>query len=426
MKTKFPGFFSNTASDIEKMWDECIFVLDANVLLNLYRYSDSTCEKLLQVFEGLGERLWIPHQVALEYLNNRLAVIGEQGKVYDDAIKKVDLLKRSLESHNQHPFVSEDTLKASLAVFESLVGELGENKRIHDVRISADEIKDKLGDLLEGKVGPAFARERLEQILVDGALRYEQKVPPGFCDLKKLTDSNVFSERCRPYGDYIVWLQILDKAMADRKPVVFVTGDAKEDWWSSFQGKTLGPQPQLVEEFLTIVGAGFYMYPPDRFLERASEYLNQAASEEAVKEIRNIRVDDTDNLLLDLALNHKWPKSYKTRWRTGASLDRWNGGVPASEWAALSEMTQLKVKEKALRKSLAEARARLEIMNDLKYDLSMGGMDEADSGMVQCLESIEDLSIVVAQLSHELESIHRAFKSFEAGNDTERKTNDES
>jgi hypothetical protein len=396
MKSEFPGFFSSAIDDIDTMWDECIFVLDANVLLNLYRYSDFTCEKLLGVFEALGERLWIPHQVALEYLNNRLTVIGEQGKIYDDAVKKVEALKKSLESHNQHPFVSEGTLNESAALFGRLISELIDNKRVHDKRITSDEIKDKLGILFDGQVGQAFSRERLEQVLKDGQHRYEQKTPPGFCDIKKTSDSIIFDERLRPYGDYIVWLQILDKAKADQKPVIFVTGDSKEDWWSSFQGKTLGPQPKLIEEFLSVVGTDFYMYSPDRFLERASEYLNQDDSEEAVKEIRDIRVDDQENMLFDIALSSNWPKT-PAKYSFSTALAGWVKDKEDGIWT----------REEELRRSLHEVRKELDSMHGLHAKLISMNIDRETVGFKRSLEAIRRLNIMVADLESELEAVRR-------------------
>jgi len=307
VKKEFPGFFANGITDIENLWDECIFVLDANVLLSLYRYSDSTRSELLQVFNALTDRLWIPNQVAYEYLNNRLTVIGEQSKIYDDAIKKIEALRKSLESNNQHPFVSKETLSESVNIFEKLISELNENKAIHEKRINNDEIKDQLEQLLADKVGQGFTKEQTEEIVLRGKARYEEKIPPGYCDIKKGGNSTLFLDICKPYGDYIVWLQLIDKSKVDGKPIIFITGDVKEDWWLLFNGKTIGPQPQLVEEFKLITNKSFYMYPPDRFLERANMYLQQETSQQAVDEIRDIRFEDSEISIFDHLLNAHWP-----------------------------------------------------------------------------------------------------------------------
>ncbi|AZD21244.1 hypothetical protein C4K24_1931 [Pseudomonas chlororaphis subsp. aurantiaca] len=307
MKKEFPGYFANHADDIERLWGSCLFVLDANVLLSLYRYSDATRSELIQVFNSLSDRLWVPHQVAHEYLVNRLQVIGEQVKIYDDSIKKIDALRNSLENNNYHPFVSAASLRESVVVFDKLVEELGDNKAVHEARINLDEIKGQLEVLLENRVGEGFDRARLEVVLKDGKVRYEQKIPPGFSDAKKGGDSIVFYDLCKPYGDYIVWLQMIEKAKASNKPVIFVTGDSKEDWWVSFQGRTIGPRPQLIEEFMLETGNAFYMYSPDRFMERANLFLKQETSIDAMNEIRSLSVDE-DADFLD-AINKKWSSS---------------------------------------------------------------------------------------------------------------------
>ena len=45
MKDSFPGYYRPTENEFAEMWESCLFVLDANVLLNLYRYSVDTREE---------------------------------------------------------------------------------------------------------------------------------------------------------------------------------------------------------------------------------------------------------------------------------------------------------------------------------------------------------------------------------------------
>lgn len=299
MKTEFPGYFASNEDDIEALWADCLFVLDTNVLLSLYRYSDATRAELLKVFNSLAERLWVPHQVAQEYLTNRLAVIGEQAKAYEDSVRKIDAIRKGFENSNYHPFVSVETLSECVSVFDKLVEELNLNRVAHEGRISLDEIKDHLESLLEGKVGKGFDRAKLEQIIAQGEVRYEQKVPPGYCDAKKGGDSKIFADQCKPYGDYIVWLQIIEHAKQSGRAVIFVTGDSKDDWWMSFQGRTVGPRPQLIEEFLFETNKLFYMYSPDRFLERANSYLQQDTSPEAMIEIQSLRDEESEEFTFE-------------------------------------------------------------------------------------------------------------------------------
>lgn len=375
MKKGFPGYFANNNDDLDKLWDECLFILDANVLLSLYRYSDSTRSDLLNVFNSLSARLWIPHQVAHEYLTNRLNVIGEQVKTYDETIKKTDSLRKALENSNQHPFVKTETLSKCSALFTLLTDELADNRLTHEKRISSDEIKDHLETLLDNRVGEEYSREHIETVLIDGKSRYEEKIPPGYCDVKKGGDSVLFVDRCRPYGDYIAWLQIIDKATIEKKPVIFVTGDVKDDWWVSFQGKTVGPQPLLVQEFLSKTGQPFYMYTPDRFLERASTYLEQEASQQTLNEIRDVREDESDHSDLDKALNSAWPPyrgpdSFESNADASYVIDTHTGletfHLP---WNDRSELEDLKSEYNALVSHGLELRRHLEMSASQKKSL---------------------------------------------------------
>lgn len=301
MKSSFPGHFANSSADVKEIWDNCLFVLDANVLLSLYRFSDATRIELLKVFRSLKERLWIPHQVAQEYLVNRLVVIGDQVKSYDDTVRKVEGLKKSLENINQAPFVSVETQQAAAKVFDMLNKEFAQNKEVHDRRIYSDDIKDELEILFEGRVGAAYSRDEMEDLIAKGKARYDEKIPPGFSDVKKGGESELFADRCKPYGDYIVWLQMITKAKSSGMPIIFVTGDVKEDWWLNFQGKTVGPLPALVQEFQEEADTRFYMYTPHKFLERANEHLEQVVSQVAVEEIKSSEQHDSFEVAIDAA-----------------------------------------------------------------------------------------------------------------------------
>ena len=298
MKKMFPGYFASDAENLKFIWERCLFVLDANVLLSLYRYSDYTRSELVEIFHLLGDRVWVPNQVAGEYLMNRIGVINQQVKVYDDAIKNVEELQRSFENPRQHPFVKEATFRELGASFDKVVSELNENKKTYLGKIESDDVKAELEKLLDGRVGSPLTTEEIKDVLSTGQDRYSQKIPPGYKDAKKGGDSDVIAERLKPYGDYIVWRQTLDKAKAEGVPVVFVTGDKKEDWWTIFSGNPIEPHPQLVEEFVREVGHGFFMYLPEKFMERANEYLNRATSQRAVDEIVDVRSED---LVEDLA-----------------------------------------------------------------------------------------------------------------------------
>jgi prefoldin subunit 5 len=292
MKDLFPGHFKESQENLREVWDSCIFIFDANILLNLYRYSDTTRNEFLGLLEKIKDRVWLPHRAAEEYLNNRLSVIDQQEQSYDSTIKSINSLKSDLDNARQHPFVSKKTMNGVDSVFNALCKELLSNKQVHTQRISDDEIKDSISQIFENRVGSPFDKEKLEKLIVDGEERYKQKIPPGFKDISKSSESEVFTEKCRKYGDLIVWKQVLERSSEVGKGVVFVTDDKKEDWWERFKGKTVGPRPELVKEFKDNTSNTFHMYQADRFLELARENLGEQVSPEIVEEIREVRRRD--------------------------------------------------------------------------------------------------------------------------------------
>ncbi|THV58164.1 hypothetical protein EZV76_12860 [Flagellimonas alvinocaridis] len=51
MKDEFPGYFRPTEKKVEEIWRKALFTFDANVLLNLYRYSDETRDEVFKVLQ---------------------------------------------------------------------------------------------------------------------------------------------------------------------------------------------------------------------------------------------------------------------------------------------------------------------------------------------------------------------------------------
>lgn len=292
MKNHFFGYFKPSKSDIQNLWDSCLFVMDTNILFNLYRFSDSTRKEVMQVFEAVKERLWLPHHVAQEYFNNRLGVIVQQEKAYEDTIKTIQCLQKNLTNTRRHPFLSDKLMRKLSAVIAEVVDELQDNKNAHAKRIHKDEIQEAIGNIFNDRVGTHYSEDQLNEIYKKGEDRYARKVPPGYEDnFKEETSSS--TAKYRKYGDLIIWLQIIDKANETKKGIIFINDDQKEDWYLNVNGKTLGPRPELIIEFHERTGQSFYMYHSDSFLEFAVKHLKQEITAASVQEIRDLGKEDT-------------------------------------------------------------------------------------------------------------------------------------
>ena len=308
MKNQFAGYYRPIENDFFELWNNGTFILDANVLLNLYRYPQEARDDLLNAFSKVADRLWIPHQVALEYQENRLDVIAEQIKRFDevrkvlsDAYKTLRSGLEGLQLKKRHSTINPDEL---LQKIEGDLNEFSKNldaleKEQPDV-FSHDELREKIDVLFDGKIGKPYVNQsELDEIYQEGKLRYERKCPPGYMDATKAKQGtqgiylhNGLTIK-KEYGDLILWYQIIKAAKEKNlNHIVFITDDDKQDWWwivESKGKKTVGPRPELIDEIhLKSQVSLFYMYNSERFLEYAKRYLGAQVKEESINQVREI------------------------------------------------------------------------------------------------------------------------------------------
>jgi hypothetical protein len=286
MKSLFPGYVRPTVQEFNALWNECFFAFDTSTLLNAYRYSPDTSEQFLRLLERLEERVWIPHQTALEFFKNRLTVIGDQVRSYDDIQKQLTAVVDEFRALRKHPFLSEPRLKQFEELVKTIGEELSQSKNKHRELITQDPHQVRLVKLFEGKTGQPYPPEKLKEIHEEGKKRYQEKTPPGFKDTEKPEPDR--------YGDLVMWYQIIDKANSDKKPVVFVSDDTKEDWWWIFQNQTLGPRPELVAEMLTKANVAFHMYQPSQFMETVGGILDEQVDAKAIEEAKQVEQEKAE------------------------------------------------------------------------------------------------------------------------------------
>jgi hypothetical protein len=65
MRTRFPGNYRPFEDDFAKLWRDCVFVPDTNILLHLFRYGEKTRGQVLDTLNQLRPRVWIPYRVPL-------------------------------------------------------------------------------------------------------------------------------------------------------------------------------------------------------------------------------------------------------------------------------------------------------------------------------------------------------------------------
>jgi hypothetical protein len=309
MKNLFNGYYKLSKEEFDSLWSNAIFVFDTNVLLNLYRYQSSTRDSLFTVIERLAERVWIPYHVGLEFQRNRLKVIAAQHKRYSEvqnivskSISGMQTELDGLQLKKRHSHINPDKLIENIDKIKSeFLAELGTLEEKSISVISADEIRDKIDSLFDGKVGsPPKEQKEIDDLFKEAEVRYKNAIPPGFEDSKKdekspdeFTYGGITYKR--KYGDLIVWKQIISQAKKETlKDVIFITDDSKSDWWWKIDSngkKTIGVRPELTDELTREAGVErFYVYNTEGFLSYANEQLGAEVTDEAIEEVREVSV----------------------------------------------------------------------------------------------------------------------------------------
>lgn len=326
MNKLFKEHYNSSDEEFKQLWSSGLIILDTNILLNFYRYSDSTINDFTNVLNKLRERLWLPFQVASEFHKDRLDVIIQQIKVYREAILSIRSLEGEFLNKNRNPFLSEGLLVDFSNVLRSASSEMETKCQKYEDRLTNDDIMMKVSSIFDGRVGNMYSQEKTKEIETLGLKRYNDKIPPGYEDKNKSNNK---------YGDLIIWMQIIDKAKEVKKPVIFITDDTKDDWWLIRNGKKISARPELKKEFYDNVDQLFHLYRPFVFLEHADEQLKmdiERKTIDEVKDLESIRIEGnsneidkdllititlekaSDNINLDRLLNNFRVSGYDVHW----------------------------------------------------------------------------------------------------------------
>lgn len=290
----FEGYRILADTNVDEALTSALVAVDANVLLNLYRYNTQTTGDLLAIFEKLGDRLVVPHQAVREFHRNRLAAIGNPDGAAQDVRAQLQKNLRStddaLSRWAKQVALSDEDLQPLLAdvaeVFERLVGAVGDaepNRVQADTPAARDRVLNRLSVLLEGKVIPRPSDDEWTKLVAEGKRRVEEQQPPGYLDADK---DDVHPEG--PAGDFLVYWQACEEAKKRQLDLIIITGDEKEDWWWRHRSIVIGPRHEMTKEFFDFSGGRqlFLLRPRDLLLRSAAldVEISPASLEDASRE----------------------------------------------------------------------------------------------------------------------------------------------
>ena len=265
----YPDPASSLAFDLAKLVeirDNAIVALDTNVLLLPYKKASKSFPAIVEHYRRLASRgqLAVPAQVLREFLHHR-------GSHLVDVIKELhDLKSKSIPPQPSHPFLK-------------LLGRSADMERkFEDLNSSWREAKATLIALVEeirtwnwdDPVSQTYQKIFTAPVVVhcecdEGSIRTELErrkkyhMPPGYKDT---------TEKDLGGGDLIIWMTLLKLAESRKKHLIFVTQDAKADWFYRSGSESVYARFELTEEYRRASGGkSFHLLNVGRFLQLYGE-----------------------------------------------------------------------------------------------------------------------------------------------------------
>jgi hypothetical protein len=340
------GYHSPSREAFRQLWSSGTFFLDANVLLNLYRYPAEARADLLRVLRSLGDRIRVPFQALLEFERNRLQVISDQTKKFREVRTAVSSALGSLKGQldnlqlkKRHSSINPDIFLAAIDGAAADFSKELDNLELSHLAVGrTDDIREYVYSLLGSRIGdPPTDQEQLDRLYAVGAKRYARHMPPGYMDLGK-TDSDDFDYGGlmykRSFGDLLLWEQMISACdAAGTTHAILVTDDDKEDWWWTVdsQGpKRIGPRPELVEEIARRARVEvFHMYNSEQLVKWSEQFLNVSVHERSIAQIRDARQTARSLASRDALNAEDAVMDWLLSSHENPAISRDNGGFPA-------------------------------------------------------------------------------------------------
>lgn len=310
MKNMFKQYDYNfTEQEYRHIWENALFIFDTNILLNLYRYQDSSRDEFIKILESIDDRVWIPHHVALEFKRNRLTTIRSRTNLLIEAKEAINKSQNTLVSElnklqikKVHSPIDVDNIKEKFKslgdeLAKEIDGTISDQQKINE----ADPLEEKIDTIFDNRVGSAaYTQEKIDTLYKNAQSKYKLKISPGYLDEKKdevCVDNQIVYQK--KYADYLIWQQILDHVKEkELKDIIFVTDDNKADWWleiavsnGNSQTKHRQPRPELLDDMYNHAEVkNFLMYDAEFFLKYSRDYLKASVSEETLQEAGETRI----------------------------------------------------------------------------------------------------------------------------------------
>lgn len=293
IKDKFRWAIPLTQQEIDEIWRKAVLTVDTNVLLDLYRYHPKTRDSILKSIEIFKDRLWLSHQAAVEFFRNRTKVISSSRKDFEEGKRVIESLSVEINNHidklvKSNRTISKDLVDKIKCGISAKIKDIieSENDLSNKISYSDDTIIEEIIRLFNKNIGEDFAPDEIKKITETAKERLDKKIPPGYEDHDK--DPN------KQFGDYFLWEQILRYGEKEKKPIILVTSERKEDWWEKVSGETIGLRPELKKEAWERLNNHILVYQTENFLSLSVKDQKQDRKveiTEAIEEVKKLNIE---------------------------------------------------------------------------------------------------------------------------------------
>ncbi|WP_282019107.1 PIN-like domain-containing protein [Salegentibacter mishustinae] len=311
---KISELFELSDNSERQMWENAVIVFDSSALLNFYDIPKDSRKEIYKTFRGsLKDRLMLTGHIQFEYLKNRKKTISEPlknngkdisyysiekhylmniNKEYKSINSSISEIKKLMNEVNsatkksdRHPHLPEDifsSFKIDLDKFSQDINQFDEHRLKFETKIKEHiksirneitdlESKDDVLDAINTYFILGVDHEYSEKLKLanEASKRYLNSIPPGYLDNNK--------DGLQKYGDFYIWDQIIDYALKNRKSVIFICDDLKDDWCvqeKNNRNRISYPRPELSKEFFEKTGYRFWMYSLSQWPFYSNKYLN--------------------------------------------------------------------------------------------------------------------------------------------------------
>ncbi len=298
----------------ERFFTDGLVVLDTNILLSLYEYTESAREDVFTALEAVSERLWMPHQVGLEFVRGRRGTLESRKAALDTSAKEVNqhltkavasviaarnVVVRQLAKYGAALDVGDELTKViSDASVKDLLLKNRELLKAHLEGLKSQHglpqglagpndpvllrVAHMYGDRIGTQPNDSVLRARIEEA-VD--FRFPNEIPPGYRDFGKETPM-------KAAGDFLLWEEVIEHAQSlpTGSRILFVSNDTKEDWYESRKGSgdTQRPWPMLFDEVRKRTGTELRIETPSLFYAGIKQFLHTGLDANTYEEIERI------------------------------------------------------------------------------------------------------------------------------------------